>query len=355
MNDNRSFRNTFGGGRLDSHIFNNIVSLENLFSAWKEFSRGKKNKPDVIKFSSNLEDSIFILREDVVRGRWKPDAYRAFYINDPKLRQIHKASVRDRMFYQAVYRVLYLLFDKDFVFDSYSSRTDKGTHAGIQRLQSFIVKVSHNHTRQIFALKCDIRKFFDSIDHSILLQLLEKKIKDEKCVELLRSIIGSFEKKPDKGLPLGNVTSQLFANVYLNPLDWYIKTELRAQCYVRYCDDFVVVSEDRNFLESCISKINIFLAETLLLELHPLKIEIRKLTQGIDFLGYVILPHRMVMRTKTKRRILKKSTKLVEKYKEGQISKEKVRRSIASYLGHVSHVKSNKARAILKGIDGILE
>lgn len=187
------------------------------------------------------------------------------------------------------------------------------------------------------------------------MSLLKERIEDEELMKLLERIIGSFEKKPGKGLPLGNVTSQLFANVYLNLLDWYVKCELQAKFYVRYCDDFVIVSENENFLKECISKISIFLAENLQLELHPSKIEMRKLPQGIDFLGYVILPHRMVIRTKTKKRILKKSNKLARKFAEGLISKEKVQQTVASYLGHVSHIKANKVRSVLRDIDGVLE
>lgn len=335
------------GGGFNRSIFEHIVSVENLFAAWREFKKGKTKKPDVIEFSLNLENNIFALRDELLAQAWKCGGYIKFLINDPKPRIIHKATVRDRVLYQAIYRVLYPIFDKTFIFDCYSSRNDKGTHAGIKRLNVFLRKSSINYTQTTYALKCDIKKFFDSIDHEILVNVLKEKIDCMETMKLLENIIDSFHKTSGKGLPLGNVTSQIFANIYMNKFDWHVKRELGFKSYVRYCDDFVILSKDKSCLLENILHIENFLRDKLKLNLHPDKISVRKLRQGIDFLGAVILPYRIVLRTKTKQRIVKKSIQLFQKLKDGQISKERFSQSVSSYLGHLSHTKSREVRYFL--------
>jgi len=264
-------------------------------------------------------------------------------INDPKPRHIHKAAVRDRVLYHAIYQVVYPIFDRTFIFDSYSSRVGKGTHAGVERLNLFARKLSQNYHKTIYALKCDIRKFFGSIDHRILEEFLKEQIDDTEALNLFHKIIDSFHKGNGKGLPLGNVTSQIFANVYMNKLDWFIKTELKAKYYIRYCDDFVILSESKKELVNFIPQIQKFLGENLALELHPNKVEIRKFKQGIDFLGYVVLPHYSVLRTKTKNRIFRKLEILNKKNDIDLLKKSK-----ASYLGLLSHCRGNKVSRAIK-------
>ena len=261
-------------------------------------------------------------------------------MHDPKLRKIHKASVRDRVLYQAVYRILYQIFDPNFIFHSYSSRNSKGIYAGIYSLEKYIDKVSKNYTHSCHVLKCDIRKFFDSIDHNILFGLVSKRIKDENFLSLIKQIICSFKKTDGKGLPLGNVTSQIFSNIYLNELDQYVKHNLKARCYVRYCDDFVIVSDSKIFLDDCLEKIKIFCEKKLLLNLHTHKIIFRKARQGVDFLGYVMLPHRRVLRNRTKNRLLKKLTNLKILLDTGIVKRECIGQIVQSYLGILSHCKS---------------
>ena len=345
MKDYRSLKGC--GGGLNGRIFEHITSVENLFQAWEEFKKGKVKKRDVIIFSLNLENNIFELRQKLVSTEWKSDGYASFSIKDPKPRSIHKASVRDRVFYQAVYRVLYGIFDSVFIYDSYSSRVGKGTHAGIKKLEVMLRKLSQNYTKPAFALKCDVKKFFDSIDHEIFRSLIGEKISCSRTIGLLKKVIDSFHKTPNKGLPLGNVTSQVFANVYMNPFDWYVKTQLGMKRYVRYCDDFVILSQNRNELVELIPKIQKFLADNLKLELHPDKILIYNFHQGIDFLGAVLLPHCTVPRTKTKNRIIKKSQKLLRQVRKGQITKSKFNQATSSFLGHLSHTRSFKTRQLL--------
>ncbi len=332
-----------GGGR-HSLNFCDVISLENLFRAWKRFRKGKRSKKEVAEFEFNLEENLFSLCNELIIGKWKPDPYKAFYVQDPKLRKIHKASVRDRVLYQALYQALYQVFDKTFIHDSFASRDDKGTHKGVERLEQFSRKVSRNYTQQAFVLKCDIRKFFDSIDHQVLKSLVGKRVHDEELLDLLNKIIDSFKVTQGKGLPLGNVTSQVFANIYLNELDQFCKHTLKTKYYIRYCDDFVIVHNSRDFLQECILKIQSFLTDNLRMELHPNKVTIRKLNTGTDFLGYVSLPHHKVLRTRTKRRMLNKIRKLKCSYEEGKITKEFLEQSMQSYLGMLSHCKSEKIK-----------
>lgn len=261
---------------------------------------------------------MFQLHHELNNKTYRHGSYTPFYVTDPKLRHIHKAKVRDRLVHHAVFRVLYPVFDKNFIFDSYSCRINKGTHRAVNRLETFARKLSQNNTRTIFVLKCDIRKFFDSVDQGMLLELIKRKV-DGDTVWLVDKIVKSFP----KGLPLGNVTSQLFANIYLNELDQFVKHELKEKYYIRYCDDFVVLGENPEYLLGIADIIDNFLKERLKLLLHPNKIIIRQYRQGIDFLGYVVLPRHRVLRTRTKKRMFRR----INYKNEG------------SYLGILKHCK----------------
>jgi hypothetical protein len=220
----------------------------------------------------------------------------------------------------------------------------KGTHRAVSRLGEFLRKASKNNKRKVFALKCDVRKFFDSIDQDILMELIKKRIKDENTIWLIEKIIKSFENQKGRGLPLGNVTSQLFSNIYLNELDQFIKHKLKIKHYLRYCDDFTILSENKEYLFNLINPISDFLKERLELTLHPGKIIIRKYRQGVDFLGYVVLFHYKVLRTKTKKRILKKIKIKNFEFLIGLISEENFNKSIQSYLGILKHCEGYKIK-----------
>jgi len=325
-----------GGGAIHSNVFDDIISCENLIKAWREFKKGKIKKKDIQLFDFYLEENIFSLHEDLQNKKYINEPYTAFYVYDPKRRHIHKAQVRDRVVHQAVYRVLYKIYDKNFIHDSYSCRLEKGTHKGVKRLEEYICKESQNYSRNVWILKCDISKFFDSIDHNILKRILFEKSLDNDTKWLIEQIIKSFEKLPDKGLPLGNVTSQLFSNIYLNKFDQFVKHKLKAKYYIRYCDDFVIISKDKKYLELLLIQIADFLKYELNLSLHPRKVEIRKSSQGIDFLGYVVLPHYKILRTNTKKRILRR------------IKEDVSDATIQSYLGILSHCKGYKMAKLLK-------
>ncbi len=325
------------------NIFHEIIGLDNLFSAWFEFRRGKRKRPDVQEFEFNLEDNLFKLYNELKNKSYKHGSYRKFLVRDPKLRVIHKASVRDRILHHAVFRALCSIFDKSFIFDSYSCRIGKGTHRAVFRLQNFAKKLSKNNGKIIYALKCDVHKFFDSINHKLLLELIGRKIEDTGAVWLIENIIKSFGGEDRNGLPLGNVTSQLFANIYLNELDRFIKHQLKIKYYVRYSDDFVILDKNKEVLEFYAKNIDAFLNSCLRLAFSGRPV-IRKFTQGIDFLGYVVLPHYIVLRTKTKRRIFRKLTKRVIQLKRGLITKESLDSSLQSYFGVLSHCKGFKIK-----------
>ena len=342
--------------KIYKNIFNDIVSLESIFSAWDAFKKGKRKKLDVQIFEQCAEGNLFRLHADLTSHSYVHAPYHAFFIRDPKVREIHKAIVRDRIVHHVVYQKLNPIFEKTFIADSYSSRKMKGTHKGVTRLETFTRKVSQTNGRCV-VLKCDIRKFFASIDHEILYSILEKRIKDVHVLRLLHAIIESFpstvalrererereresKSPPRKGCPIGNLTSQLFANIYMNEFDQFMKHTLKVKLYIRYTDDFVIVHHDEEYLLQILTCIEKFLRERLNLELHPHKIGVHKLRQGVDFLGYVQLPHTRVLRTKTKRRIFRKLEMLV--------SEERLFASFNSYMGVLAHANSYQLQEDLK-------
>ena len=267
-----------------------------------------------------------------------------FYVRDPKLRTIHKASVTDRVVHHIVSSELEKIFEPAFIAHSYACRTSKGTHKGILDLQRMALKVSKNNTRMCWALKCDVKKFFASVNHQILLKILAKRIGDQDLLALLEKIITSHS----PGMLLGNLTSQFFANIYLNELDQFIKHELKVKYYVRYADDFVFLSPDRRYLEDLIRPVEHFLHEELDVTLHPRKVIFQKFRSGIDFLGYIIFPRHILPRTKTKKRLVKKIKEKITEFKQGKISEERLNATIQSYLGYLSHADTYKFRKELE-------
>jgi len=324
-----------------------IISPASLFKAWDVFKSDKKNKIDVMDFELDLEKNIFDLYRDLKSAIYKHGQYKGFWIHDPKLRRIHKATVRDRVLHHAIFNVLNPIFEPIFIPNSFSCRIGKGTHKGMKKVAEMLSIMSQNNTRQCYALKCDIRKFFDSIDHNILISILDKKIKDEKVMNLMREIVESFEVKRQnlferRGVPIGNLTSQIFANIYMNEFDQFVKHKLKIKYYARYTDDFIIVSTDKVYLENLIPLIQDFLKTKLCLELHPKKVDIVKHIRGVDFLGYVILPKHIKLRTKTKRKIPKKIKERVDRYKQGKITELTLYSSLQSYLGVLSHANAYK-------------
>jgi retron-type reverse transcriptase len=287
--------------------YQDIISLDNLLLAWEEFVKGKRQKKDVQAFSFQLMDNLLSLHHDLATREYRHSDYEAFRVNDPKPRDIHKASVRDRLLHHALYRVLYPYFDRTFITDSYSCRIGKGVHRALDRFRSFGRKVSNNHTRTVWVLKGDIRKCFASVDQDVLMGILKKHIADPDALRLLERVITSFDSGASgRGLPLGNLTSQLLINIYLNELDQFVKQSLKAKSYIRYADDFVVFSKSKDELKNILILMDVFLWLNLRLELHPDKVFIKTIASGVDFLGWVHFPDHRVLRTVTKRRMLRR-------------------------------------------------
>lgn len=318
------------GFRL-GHTYNNITSFNNLLVSWQEFLSGKRKRKDVCDFSLHLTDNLFSLHNELMDKTYRHGGYTAFKINDPKPRDIHKASVRDRLVHHAIYRILYPYFDNKFVYDSYSCRIGKGTHRAMNRFRDFGRIVSQNNTRTAWVLKCDIRKFFANIDHQILKVILAKHIIDKDVLWLLDEIIDSF----DSGLPLGNLTSQLLINIYMNKFDHFVKRELNIKYYIRYADDFVILSEYKENLEKLLPKIAEFLRDKLKLELHSEKVYIKTLSSGVDFLGWVHFSDHRVLRNSTKSRIFRR---MAENMKN---------ETFQSYLGLLEHGNARKLEQLI--------
>jgi retron-type reverse transcriptase len=231
--------------------------------------------------------------------------------------------------------VLYPYFDKKFIHDSYSCRYGKGTHKAMERFKRFSWKVSRNNTRTCWILKCDIKKFFASIDHEILRYIVINHICDEDVRGILSGVVGSFDSGTrGKGLPLGNLTSQLLVNIYMNEFDQFVKHKLKIKYYIRYADDFVFLSDDRSYLESLLSPVRNFLRDRLKLNLHPNKVFIKTLASGVDFLGWVHFPDHRVLRTATKKRMMKR------------LNESPSEATRQSYLGMLKHGNTKKLQKI---------
>ena len=325
--------------KINGSIFEDVISAERLFKAWREFCRGKSDRRDVQEFARHLERNIFRLQRDLASEVFKHSPYTSFYIHDPKQRHIRKASVRDRIVHQVIYSFIAGVIEPRLIHDLYSCRIGKGTHAGVDAVSAMALKVSKNMTRPCWALKCDVRRFYDSVDHGVLLALIERLISDKATIRLIHNVLDSFhtEDAPGKGLPIGNLTSQVFTNVYLNELDKFAKHTLKLRYYARFADDFVMLSDQKGELVAMLPRIQEFLRDRLKIELHPRKVVLRPLHQGIDFLGYVILPYHRVVRTATKRRMHRNLTAKLCLLYSGDVTPASFNQSLQSYLGMMSH------------------
>jgi len=322
----------------DDISYDTITSPDNLLGAWGEFLRGKRTRKDVQLFQIQLADRIFTLHHDLRNKAYTHGSYQAFNISAPKPRNIHKASVRDRLLHHAIHRKLYPYFDKKFISDSYSCRVGKGTHKALGQFRVFAYRVSKNHIKTCWVLKCDIRKFFASVDQKILMGVVARHIHDADTVWLINQVVSSFNSGTNgKGLPLGNLTSQLLVNVYMNEFDQFAKHKLKAKHYIRYADDFVFLSRDKEWLVSLIPRIANFLESNLALTLHPEKVYIKSFASGVDFLGWVHFPDHRVLRTATKRKMLRKIKKTND-----------TKETLQSYLGLLSHGNTQKLQKYLE-------
>jgi retron-type reverse transcriptase len=294
---------------FENYSYEQLINIENILRAWEDYSSGKSGKKEIAEFWLNQEKHIFALHYELEKETYKHSHYKKFVICDPKERIIHKSTLIDRIVHQTIYNYLNPIFEDRFIFDSYASIKCKGNHLAVKNFRIKCLRESCGGRIEIWVLKCDVKKFFDSIDHKILFSFIEKQVKDEKILKLVKHILVSYNVSYGKGLPLGNLTSQLFANIYLHELDYYVKHILKVKNYIRFNDDFVIISEDQKFLQDFLTNIKVFLFNRLKLSLPDNKTSIRKFKWGIDFLGYIVLPGGLLPRRKTKKECFAKLKK----------------------------------------------
>ncbi|MEK6974413.1 MAG: reverse transcriptase domain-containing protein [Nanoarchaeota archaeon] len=252
-----------------NNLYQDIISEENLYLAYKKARKNKTTKPYVIEFEKNLKENLEQLRLELLFHSYKPMPLETFILRDPKTRKISKSDFRDRIVHHALVNIIEPIFDKGFIYDSYANRKFKGSLKALERYDVFKKEISKQNNIKFYVLKADVKHYFETVDHEILIKIIKKKIRDKKVIWLIKQIINNFDSKAKGiGMPLGNLTSQFFANVYLNELDKFIKHKLKARYYIRYVDDFIVLHNNKVILEDYKNQIDEFLG-IIKLELHP--------------------------------------------------------------------------------------
>ncbi|MDA3836808.1 MAG: reverse transcriptase domain-containing protein [Nanoarchaeota archaeon] len=319
------------------NLYEKIYAKKNLVLAWRKARKGKTKKNYVIGFEKDLPENIKILQEELRTQSYKPRVMETFVLKDPKTRKISKADFRDRIIHHAVCNIIEPIFDKIFIYDNSANRKWKGTLFAIKRFDYFVKKVSKNgkcngwfDNNQIkgYCLKADIKHYFQEVNHKILLSIISKKIKCKKTMNLISIILYNFSY--EKGIPLGNLTSQFFANIYLNELDYFAKHELKCKYYIRYVDDFILLCESKGKLEEWKREIGRFVQNKLNLELHPDKTKIINLSKGIDFVGFRNFYHNRLLRKRNIRKINQK----IKYFNKGHISQENFIKSWQGWLAY---------------------
>jgi retron-type reverse transcriptase len=341
------------------HLFERICTLENLFAAATDALRGKRQRGPGFRFWTELEPEICALHEELLAGTYRPGPYTYFTIHEPKERLVAAAAFRDRVVHHAIVRVIEPIFERRFIEDSFACRRAKGTHAAMRRAARFA-------RRFPYVLKCDVRKYFPSIDHGILVGELARVIADEQLLTLIGEILDTHaddarQEWPrggdlfdvqwrKRGLPIGNLTSQFFANVYLNPLDHLVKHCLRVKGYVRYLDDFLLFGPDSATLRRQGAAVRDKLAE-LCLEMHPDKYRLAPTRRGVDFAGYVVFSDgRVRVRSSSVRRFDRRYKRLLWQVRHRFESPARVTESVRAWVAHAKHAQSlGLRRSVLTG------
>lgn len=325
-------------------LYQRLSSWENLREAYQKASQSKRKNPGVAAFEHKLEENLWQLHWDLRQQAYKPAGYRSFFIHDPKKRLISAAPFRDRVVHHALCQLTQPTFERSFIHHSFANRPGKGTHRARQQCQNFARKFP-------YVLQCDIREFFPSIDHTILQSRIASKIADEQVLLLVRLILQSgeevlkeqytmvyfsgddlFASLRPRGLPIGNLTSQLWANVYLNPFDHFVKRQLRCGAYLRYVDDFLLFAHSKQQLWQWKAEIESYLA-SLRLTMHPGS-QPRPVTEGIPFLGFQIFPQKMRLKPRNGYNYRRKLQKMKQQYREGKISLDAMTASVQGWANH---------------------
>ena len=299
-------------------------------------------KTEVIQFELNLSEELVKLQKELEEKTYRMGKYYKFTIYDPKQREIQALPFRDRIVQHSFCdNILEPLLERRLIYDNSACRRGKGTHFAMDRLSGFFRDYYKKYGTEGYILKCDIRKYFDLIDHKVLKTKLRRAVKEEAVYRLLEQIIDSYEKTPGKGLPMGNQTSQWFALYYLDGLDRVAKERFRMKYYTRYMDDCVMLCHDKEYLRQCLSAMRYYAEEELLLEFNE-KTQITAMKDGVDYLGfrfYLTDTGKVIrrLRTGSKRRWKRRLKKMERQYREDEITFEEISRSIASYKGHLKH------------------
>jgi retron-type reverse transcriptase len=335
-----------------NHIFDRIAAFDNLLMAARKAQQSKRFKPATALFNFNLEKELLRLQRELIEKRYAHGGYHDFTIYDPKMRLISAAPYRDRVVHHALCNVIEPLFDRSFIFDTYACRKGKGTHAAVDRYTVFARK-------NRYVLKCDIQKYFPSIDQDILLGIIRRKIKCKDTLWLIEQIVRSRADsgvicyfpgddlftpyQRARGLAIGNLTSQFFANLYLDRFDHFVKETLRCRYYIRYVDDFVLFDDSKGRLNQLKAQMIDYL-DTLRLRLHPRKCRVYRVDEGIGFLGYRIYPHYRLLKKQNVLHFRRKLKKLQHGYQNGCIGADAVKQSIQSWIAHTGHADTYRLR-----------
>lgn len=323
-----------------------VIDFENLVRAARAARRGKRYRDNVLAFNYDLERELIRLQEELTTHAYRPGPYRTFEIIEPKRRMISAAPYRDRVVHHALCNVIGPIFEKTFISDSYANRLNFGSHRALRRFTEFA-------RSSRYVLQCDIRKYFPSIDHAILKAVIRRKIKCPDTMRLIETIIDASNKQEPhapyfpgddlftpherrRGLPIGNLTSQFFANVYLNAFDHFVKQTLRMEKYVRYVDDFALFGDDPDRLATARPEIESFLTD-LRVRIHPVKSQLFETKRGANFMGFRVFSDRIRVRTENLRRARRRLKRLQQRYRRFEIGSLEVRQSVQSWIAHLEH------------------
>jgi RNA-directed DNA polymerase len=315
-----------------------IADPDNLRLAFWKASKGKRHAAEVLTYQKDLDKNLGELRAQILRGGVEVGNYHYFKIYEPKERQICASAFREQVLHHALMNVCHPIFDRQLIFDTYASRKGKGTYAAVERAQYYAYQ-------NRFFLKLDVRKFFDSIEHDVLKAQLTRLFEDKKLLSILNQIIDSYETQPKRGLPIGNLTSQYFANQYLSTLDHFLKDHTRIKGYVRYMDDMVLWHNDKATLKAWRDEISQFMQTELGCHLKPELLNFT--TRGLPFLGYLIFPKKIRLTQHSKQRFIRKANHVERKYISCEWSESKCQKRLLPLLAFVKHGDTEGFRTAL--------
>ncbi|MEC4805797.1 MAG: RNA-directed DNA polymerase [Jaaginema sp. PMC 1079.18] len=328
------------------NLYPQIISFENLLLAARQAQKGKRFRDNVLEFNYNLESELLQIQKALSDKTYQPGEYRTFYIQEPKTRMISAAPYRDRVVHHALCAIINPIFEQTFIADSYANRVGYGTHRALKRFTHFL-------RSSPYVLQCDIEKYFPSIDHDILKSLICRKIKCPDTLWLINTIIDNSNPQfqvihhfPDddllmplerkRGLPIGNLTSQFFANIYLNSLDHFVKEHLKIKKYLRYVDDFALFADNQDILAAARPAIENHLAQ-LRLKIHPIKSQLFSTHHGANFVGFRVFPTHTRVRTANLRRGRRRLKQMQQALAQGKMTEEQVNQSLQSWQAHLNH------------------